>query len=112
MPKSPGQLTTAFLSGILLSLPSLAEDLSFTITIRDHRFEPAEIVVPAGKRATLIVKNLDASAEEFESRDLRIEKVIPPRKEARLLLRPLKPGTYEFVGEFHEDTARGRIVAK
>src|SRR2546425_1261291 len=88
------------------------QELSYELTIKDHRFEPLELQVPAGKRFKLVVKNLDPTAEEFESHDLKLEKVIPGRSEANLTVRPLKPGTYEFVGEFHQKTAKGRIVAK
>jgi len=105
-------LNTLCLSGLLLAAPSYAQELLFTITIKDHRFDPAELTVPAGKKIRLIVKNLDPTAEEFESHDLRLEKVIPGKKEAILIVRPLKPGTYKFVGEFNEKTAQGHIVAK
>jgi plastocyanin len=105
-------LSMACLSGLLLAAPSFAQDLSFTVTIKDHRFDPAELTVPAGRKIKLIVKNLDSTAEEFESHELRLEKVIPGNKEAILMVRPLKPGTYKFVGEFNEKTAQGRIVAK
>jgi plastocyanin len=98
--------------GLALWVPSYAQGLSFALTIKDHRFEPSELQVPAGKRFKLVVKNLDTTAEEFESHNLKLEKVIPGGSEANLNLRPLKPGTYEFVGEFHQKTAKGRIVAK
>ena len=97
--------------GLLAWAPSYAQDPSFTLTIQDHRFKPPELQVPAGKRFKLLVKNLDATAEEFESHDLKLEKVIPGKGEATLTVRPLKPGTYKFVGEFHEKTARGGIIA-
>jgi plastocyanin len=100
------------LYGLLLSAPSAAQELLFTITIKDHRFHPSELTVPAGRKLKLLVKNLDPTTEEFESHDLRIEKLIPGEKETILNVRPLKPGTYKFVGEFHEKTAQGRIVAK
>jgi plastocyanin len=91
---------------------ALAQDSSFTLSIKDHRFEPSELQVPAGKKIRLIVKNLDPTPEEFESHDLKREKIIPGKSEATILIGPLKPGTYKFVGEFHESTAKGSIVAK
>jgi plastocyanin len=91
---------------------ALAQDAPLTLTIKDHRFEPAELQVPAGKKIRLLVKNLDATPEEFESADLKREKVIPGKSQATIVIGPLKPGTYKFVGEFHESTARGTIVAK
>jgi len=89
-----------------------AQDAGFALTIKDHRFEPTELQVPAGKKFKLRVKNLDATPEEFDSSDLRREKVIPGKSEATILIGPLKPGTYKFIGEFHEATAKGTLVAK
>jgi len=100
------------LSSLAFTGAALAQDPSFTITIKDHRFDPSEIQVPAGKKIRLIVKNLDPTPEEFESSDLKREKVIPGKSEATIVIGPLKPGTYKFVGEFHESTAKGSIVAK
>jgi len=85
---------------------------TYTLTIKDHRFDPPELHVPADRAATLVVKNLDATPEEFESKPLRIEKVIPANSEATFQLRPLKAGRYKFFGEFHEDSAKGEIVAE
>ena len=97
--------------GLLPGL-SLAADPEFTLAIEDHRFQPAELRVPAGKKIKLIVDNRDATAEEFESHELNREKVIPAKSKATLYLGPLKAGRYPFVGEFHEKTAKGVIVAE
>lgn len=88
-----------------------AED-SYAINIKNHRFEPAEITVPAGRKFKLVVNNQDATPEEFESHALNREKVIPGKTSASIWIGPLKPGSYDFVGEYHENTARGKIVAK
>lgn len=101
------------LAALLLAAgPAAAADPSFTLTIKDHRFEPAEIDVPAGQKIALVVKNLDATSEEFESKELRREKVIAGNTEATIHVGPLKPGRYEFYGEFNPKTARGHLVAK
>jgi plastocyanin len=97
---------------LLLSAAAAADDASAVLSIKNHRFEPAELVVPAGQRIRLTVKNLDAVPEEFESHELKREKIIAGGAEAIILIGPLKPGTYKFFGEFHEATAQGRIVAK
>ena len=89
-----------------------AADDTITLTIKDHRFEPARLEVPAGKKFNLIVKNLDPTPEEFESHDLKREKVIAGKGQATISIGPLKPGTYKFVGEYHESTAQGEIIAK
>ena len=96
------------LSGLISQ--ALAED--FSLTIKDHKFDPAEMQVPAGKEFTLKVTNSDATAEEFESDDVDVEKVIAAGQSATITLGPLDPGRYEFYGEYHEDTAKGTLVAK
>jgi plastocyanin len=88
------------------------EQDTYVLVIKDHKFAPEELQVPAGKKLKLVVKNQDATPEEFESHDLKREKVVKGNSEATISIGPLKPGTYRFVGEFHEKTAKGRIVAK
>jgi len=39
----------------------------YTLTIKDHRFTPEEIKVPANQRVMITVINEDATAEEFDS---------------------------------------------
>jgi len=82
------------------------------VTIENNRFKPEEIKVKAGQPFVLVVTNKDAKPEEFESKDLRIEKVIPGGKTASIRVRALKPGTYTFFGEYNPKTAQGKIVAE
>lgn len=95
-----------------LNVGSAAAAESYTLTIKDHKFDPAELKIPADKAATLVVKNLDGTPEEFESKPLRIEKVVPANSEASFQIRALKPGRYKFFGEFHEDSAKGELVVE
>jgi Cupredoxin-like domain len=55
---------------------ALADDENYTVTIRDHRFAPEEIAIPAGRKISLIIKNLDSAASEFEIADLNREKLV------------------------------------
>ncbi|MCW5772697.1 MAG: cupredoxin domain-containing protein [Rhodospirillaceae bacterium] len=99
----------------LAAAPALAADeapFEVRITIRDHRFVPAEYQVPAGRKLKLVVRNEDKTAEEFESIALRKEKIVKPGAEIVLEVRPLKPGRYKFFGEYHADTAVGYLIAK
>lgn len=96
----------------LLPLSAWAANPEFVLVIRDHRFEPAEIRVPAGQKIKLIVHNQDSSPEEFESYELNREKIIAPGAKAKIFIGPLKPGRYPFHGEFHAKTARGAIIAE
>ena len=82
------------------------------VTIKDHSFTPSEIHVPAGKPAVLNIRNDDATAEEFDSSALKIEKVIGGGNEGTVRLRPLDPGRYPFIGEYHSDTAQGVVIAE
>lgn len=102
----------AIAASILVS-SALAQDVaSFKLTARDGVFEPTVIEVPAGKRFRLEIANQGKSAIEFESRDLRQEKVIPPGGKATVTINALKAGEYKFFDEFHEKTGQGKIVAK
>jgi hypothetical protein len=92
--------------------PAVAEDASIPIIIKDHRFNPEELRVPAGVKLKLVVKNLDGTPEEFESHTLHREKVVPGGGEIIVFIGPLDPGTYDFFGDFNPATAQGRIIAK
>ncbi len=83
-----------------------------SVIIKDHKFEPTTLKVPAGKPIVLKVDNQDASVEEFECKKLGIEKIIVGKSTGIVRVRALDPGTYHFVGEFHEDTAKGTLVAE
>ena len=95
---------------LLAAIPAQAAE--FRILIKNNRFDPAELTVPAGERIKLIIVNQDASAEEFESKDLRREKIVAGNSEMKLWVGPLPVGEYGFFGEFHQDTAQGKLIAK
>jgi hypothetical protein len=89
-----------------------AEEPALSLVLENHRFTPDRLEVPAGKKVKVTVENRDATAEEFDSGDLRVEKVIPGKSKGIVWLGPLKPGEYKFVGEYNEKTAQGVVVAK
>lgn len=82
------------------------------LVIKDHKFQPERLEVPAGVKFKLMVRNNDPTTEEFESFQLNREKVVPPGKEIPVFLGPLDRGEYPFFGDFHQDTAKGVLVAK
>lgn len=108
------RLALTMLAAIALALAASAAHAAdeIALTIEKNRFSPEEIKVKAGAPFVLVVTNKDAGPEEFESKDLRIEKIIPGGKTMKINVRALKAGTYTFVGEYHEKTAKGRIVAE
>lgn len=90
-----------------------AEDKpEFTIIIKDHKFSPEELKVPADKAFKLIVDNQDPTPEEFESHDFNREKIINGNSKATINVGPLKKGTYKYFGEFNMATANGVIIAE
>jgi hypothetical protein len=98
-------------AALSVAAPAIAQE-AFVIVIKEHRMVPAELQVPAGQKIKLLVDNQDPTPEEFESHTLNREKIIPGNSKATIFIGPLKPGTYEFFGEFHQETAQGKIIAK
>lgn len=94
------------------ALGAVAAEGDVNVVLKNHRFTPDRIEIPAGKKVKLLIDNRDATPEEFESHALRIEKIIPGKTRATVFVGPLKAGEYRFVGEFNETTAKGVIVAK
>ncbi|NOZ38475.1 MAG: cupredoxin domain-containing protein [Gammaproteobacteria bacterium] len=101
-----------FVGSLLLSFAAQAALPTYKLIIKDGRFEPETITVPAGIRFKIVITNQGPGAEEFESKKLRKESVIAEGVTRSLVFAPLKPGRYRFFGEFHPDTAQGHIVAK
>jgi Cupredoxin-like domain len=92
---------------------AIAEDSAkVSVTLKDHKFSPAEPSAPAGKPITIEVSNLDPTPSEFESKTLRVEKVVPAGGKASVQVRPLKAGRYRFYDDYHEDTTEGFLVVK
>ncbi len=91
---------------------AFAEVFEVDLFIKDHKFNPEILELPAGKKIRITVHNQDSTIEEFESTDLKREKIVPGNSKAKVILAPLKPGEYKFFGEFHEETAQGKIVVK
>jgi len=89
-----------------------ADDVQATLTIREHKFEPAELTVPAGVKIRLSIENRDATPEEFESHELNREKVVVGNGTITVFIGPLEAGRYPFFGDFHQETAQGVLVAK
>lgn len=93
-------------------LPVAAQSEEHVLVISNHRFSPETLSVPADQRLQLVIDNRDATVEEFESHDLRREKIIPGNSKVTLWVGPLPKGEYGFFGEFHPDTAQGKLIAR
>jgi|GEM_PF-835684 len=84
--------------------------LEVRVVIKDHRFIPDIVEVPTSTKIRLVIHNADDTVEEFESHDLHREKIVMPNESINIILAPLKPGKYDFFGDFHQDTAQGSLI--
>lgn len=101
-------VTAAFLSVV----PAVFAAEDYELVIKDHRFIPETLEIPAGQKVKIVIDNQDATPEEFESYELNREKIIQGNGKGIIFVGPLKAGTYPFFGEFNMDTAKGQIIAK
>ena len=101
------------LAALVSAAPAMADSVTnIPVTLQDHKFVPSEIHVAAGKPAILTITNKDTTPEEFDSSALQIEKVIGGGQYGTIRLRPLAPGRYPFMGEYHSDTAQGVVISE
>jgi hypothetical protein len=96
----------------LTSGPLMAQQASVQLNIKDHKFSPAEAKAPANTPLVIVVKNLDPTPAEFESKTLRVEKVVAGGAEVSINIRALAPGRYRFFDEYNEKTAFGFLVVE
>lgn len=111
MLRLPALATLALIAPAAVRAESPPDPVVVQLTLKDHRFAPDHLTVPAGRKIRIELANQDAASEEFDSDDLRVEKDVTPNGKASFVIGPLKPGAYGFMGELHPDTASGEIVA-
>ena len=99
------------LAAFLLSA-KFAHAADYVITLENQRFSPYELIVPAGHKVTVTVKNQDANPAEFESSALNREKVLPAKHAMTLFIGPLEVGSYGYCDDYRCDTTQGVITAK
>ena len=103
----------ALMTGLGPAPSAFAQDSAeIVVSVKDHKFDPAELAAPAGKPIVLRVKNLDPTPMEFESQSLRVEKVLTGNGEAIINIRPQQAGRYDFFDDFHASTTKGVLVVK
>jgi heme/copper-type cytochrome/quinol oxidase subunit 2 len=96
------------------AVPAMAAGptVEIRLVLEKNRWQPDVIKVKAGAPFVLVITNKDTGPEEFDMPVPRIEKVIMGGKTVKLRMPALKPGTYPFLGEFHSETAKAKIVAE
>ena len=82
----------------------------FELVLKDHTFTPTKLTIPANQKVKIVIVNKDDTAEEFDSFDLNRERFIFAGKRATIYVGPLTPGTYEYFGEYHPNSARGQVI--
>jgi hypothetical protein len=93
-------------------LADAQEATTLSVALKDHRFVPAELSASANKPVVIVVTNQDSTPSEFESKTLRVEKVVAGGAKISVQIRPLAPGRYRFFDDYHEDTTEGFLVVQ
>ncbi|MGH7767722.1 MAG: cupredoxin domain-containing protein [Candidatus Binatia bacterium] len=89
-----------------------AEGTIVELRFEKRRFEPQSITVPAHRPFKIKIVNASKEAIEFESFKVNREKVIGPGETVTIAMPALKPGSYDFYDDFHQDVSQGIITAK
>lgn len=108
-------LRFSVLSLFLAAVPAqlrAEEEPVFRIEFHDGKVEPLRLEVPANTRFKLELRNSGDTPAEFESNELRKEKVLAPNSTSILVFRTLDPGEYAFFDDFHPDAPQAVLVAK
>ena len=107
----PINLSRSLIALALAAFPTLALAADpISLTLKDHRFTPDSIAAPPGERFKIQVTNQDDTPAEFESSDLRVEKIVVPGGTITVNAGPLKPGSYKFFDDYHPDDAKGVVT--
>ena len=105
-----------FIAILALSLTSAAafaaEMPQYTLTIKDHKFQPTQLTVPANTQFKVLVHNQDSTPSEFESSDFNREKIVLPGSQITVFIGPLAKGKYKFFDDFHQDTGQGVLIVQ
>lgn len=97
---------------VLLPAGARGDDTVVELRFENRRFTPQTITVPANQALTLRITNVSKEPIEFESFKLNREKVVGPGETVVVRLPALRPGSYDFYDDFHQDVPAGSIIAK
>ena len=100
---------------LVLALPGAGraeDDPVFRIEFNDGVVTPRRLEVPAKRRFKLELHNVGRTPAEFESHELRKEKVLAPGAKSFIVIRTLDPGEYDFFDDFHPSAPPAVLVAK
>lgn len=108
------------LLAFFFALPSLVgvartkadETPTVTIEFHDGTVSPTRLEVPANRRFRIELHNTGITPAEFESAELRLEKVLAPQSNSVLVIHTLDPGQYTFFDDFHPNAPKAVLIAK
>lgn len=102
--------------GTLIALAAVAAQAAdvpeYKLVIKDHKFQPTELKVPADTKIKLLVTNQDSTPSEFESNEFNREKIVLPNSTVTVFVGPLGKGSYKFFDDFHQDTGNGVLIVE
>ena len=97
----------------LISLPAgAAEKFTVELEMNNGELTPPVLKVPAKTPIRIKIANTGTEPVEFESTQLRKEKVLAPGASSVVVIAPLKPGKYTFFDDFHLSHPAGEIIAE
>ncbi|HEX7112510.1 MAG TPA: cupredoxin domain-containing protein [Mizugakiibacter sp.] len=106
----------SLLLGTLIALAAVAAQAAdvpeYKLVIKDHKFQPTELKVPADTKIKLLVTNQDSTPSEFESNEFNREKIVLPNSTVSVFVGPLGKGSYKFFDDFHQDTGNGVLIVE
>lgn len=84
---------------------------AYMVEMENGKLMPETLVVPAKTKFRIIVRNLGNVPAEFESNQLRQEKVLYMGTQGVVIVMPLDAGDYDYFDDFTPG-AKGKITAK
>ena len=100
------------LCAVMFNAAHAVDEATFRIQFDDGTITPRRLEIPANRRIVLELVNIGKTPAEFESRELRKEKVLAPGSSSSMVIRTLDPGEYEFFDDFHPESPPAVLVAK
>ncbi|AOE61129.1 cupredoxin domain-containing protein [Pseudomonas corrugata] len=95
-----------------VAMAQSANDTAIELSVREHKFTPAPLTIPADTKVKITLHNLDSTTAEFISDDFKGGKLVAGGKTASFFIGPLKSGTYEFHDEYHEAASKTQLIVK
>ena len=83
----------------------------YKLVIKDHKFQPTRLTVPAHTKFKIVVANHDSTPSECESSEFNREKIVLPDSTITVFIGPLDKGTYKFFDDFNR-ASTGTLVAE